>query len=76
MVVENNTPADKVINAFGGIRATALIVGRSPSSVARWRLPVERSGTTGGRIPGNLQQKILDYAQANGINLTADDIIG
>lgn len=70
------TPADKVIAAFGGVRETARIVGRSPSSVARWRLPKERSGTTGGRIPGNLQQKILDYAKEHGIKITAGDLIG
>lgn len=72
--IYENSPADKVIAAFKGVRATARALGRNPSSVSRWRKSREDGGTD-GRVPGNLQEKVLQAAQTMGIALTADDLI-
>jgi hypothetical protein len=68
------TPADRVITAFGGVRATARVLGRNPSSISRWRIPREDGGT-GGRVPSALQLAILNGAKAAGIALSAEDLI-
>lgn len=69
-----NTPANKVIAAFQGVRATARALDRNPSSVSRWRKSREDGGTD-CRVPSNLQEKVLLAAQSRGIALTADDLI-
>ena len=68
------TPADRVISAFGGVRATARALGRNPSSISRWRKPREEGGT-GGRVPSSLQSEILQGAKSAGLTLTAEDLI-
>lgn len=73
-VPDFSTPADKVIDAFRGVRATARALGRNPSSISRWRKPVDEGGT-GGRVPGNLQAAILEKAKAAGLKLSAEDLI-
>lgn len=70
-----HTPAARVIVAFGGVRATARILKRNPSTVSRWLKPRGESGT-GGLIPSNLQSAILKHAADNKIALTADDLVG
>lgn len=72
---EPKSPAEKVIDAFGGVRATARALGRNPSSISRWRRPQEEGGT-GGRVPGGLQAVVLQKAREAGLYLTADDLIG
>ena len=68
------TPADRVIAAFGGVRATARVGKRNPSSVARWRMSKERFGTD-GRVPSACQEALLLEARARGLPLTAEDLI-
>lgn len=68
------TPADRVIGAFGGVRATARALGRNPSSISRWRKS-RAEGGTGGRVPSTLQSVILLGAKAAGLSLTAEDLI-
>lgn len=68
------TPAQKVISIFGGVRATARILGRNGSTVSRWQKP-RAEGGTGGRIPTSAQGPLLEHARANGLPLTADDLI-
>jgi transposase-like protein len=68
------SPADKVIKAFGGVRATARVLGRNASSVSRWRKPVSEGGT-GGRVPGGLLSDVLAAAREQGLALSADDLI-
>lgn len=70
----NITPADRVISAFGGVRATAKIIERNPSTVSRWRKPRDEGGT-GGRIPSRVQAVILAHAVKNKIPLVAADLI-
>lgn len=68
------TPADRVIEAFGGVRATARLLGRNPSSVSRWRKPREEGGSD-GRVPGAIQEEVLAKAKQAGLSLTAEDLI-
>lgn len=51
-------PARKVIDAFGGCRATARALDISPSTVSRWTTPTLMRGT-GGRIPQRYWKTIL-----------------
>lgn len=68
------TPAEKVIAAFNGVRATARALGINSSSVSRWPLPKERRGLD-GRVPSVHQAKILRLARERGIQITAEDLI-
>ena len=68
------TPADKCIEAFGGVRALARALERNPSSVVRWRKPKDEGGSNGA-VPSALQGRILAIAQARGLSLTAEDMI-
>ena len=68
------TPADKCIDAFGGVRALARALERNPSSVVRWRKPKDEGGSAGA-VPSGLQGKILAISQARGLSLTAEDMI-
>ena len=68
------TPADRCIEAFGGVRALARALERNPSSVVRWRKPKDEGGSNGA-IPSGLQGRILSLAQERGLKLTAEDMI-
>lgn len=69
-----NTPADRVITALGGVRATARALGLNSSSVSRWRFPPEKRGLS-GRVPSIHQGTILRIARERGLALTAADLI-
>ncbi len=68
------SPADKVIAAFGGVRATARALDINSSSVSRWRMPADKRGL-GGRVPSVQQGKILRLARERGLGLRAEDLI-
>ncbi len=68
------TPAAYVIRTFGGVRKTARIIGRDPSSVSMWNKSREDRGTD-GNIPSLAQHKILEEAKALGLDITPDDLI-
>jgi hypothetical protein len=73
--MENATsPAQTVIDKFGGHEEVAKIVGRHPISVRRWTYDREKGGT-GGLIPSELQSLLLEKARKRGLDLTADDLI-
>lgn len=65
-------PAHAIIQKCGGTHKVAAIVGRHPSRVFRWTRPRELGGT-GGLIPSDLQQCLLEGARAAGVDLTPDD---
>lgn len=69
-----DTPADKCIEAFGGIRPLARALERNPSSIVRWRKPKDEGGSNGA-VPSGLQGRILAMAQERGLSLTAEDLI-
>lgn len=68
------SPAQRVISAFRGVRATARALGLDPSSVARWPAPKTKRGLD-GRVPSVHQARILQLSDAGGLGLTADDLI-
>ena len=82
------TPAETVIQAFGGVRPLAKLLDLNPSSVCRWARPAPlraktrrysatgRPGTSGfGSIPSPLHRRILELARQENISLTADHLI-
>lgn len=68
------SPADKVVAAFNGVRATARAIGLSQSTVSRWRFPKEKNGLS-GRVPSIHQAKILKISREQNLGLTAEDLI-
>jgi transposase-like protein len=68
------TPAQKVIDLFGGVRPLARELGRNPSSIARWRR-AKTEGGTGGAVPSSMQGRLLALAKARGLPLAAEDLI-
>ncbi len=67
-------PAAFVIKKFGGIRACALAIGRSPSSVSRWNKP-RKNGGGKGQIPVTAQRDILKAAKKLKLKIKAEDLI-
>jgi hypothetical protein len=74
MTDTRKSPAEKTIEAFGGVRALARELGRNPSSISRWRMPRDVGGTGGG-VPSGLQGRVLALAKARGLPLSAEDLI-
>ena len=68
------SPADIVIEAFGGVRATARAIGRQPGCVSKWRGGRDAHGLD-GRIPASVQPIILREARRRGLDITAEDLI-
>lgn len=60
-------PAELAVQALGGVRSLARLLGRDPSAVSRWKLS--------GHIPASQQRRVLELAWERGIDLTAHDII-
>lgn len=58
-------PAHTVITICGGYAETARMSGRSEVRVRRWEYSKEKGGT-GGLIPSDCQQTLLDAARAEG----------
>lgn len=67
------TPADIVIEAFGGVRETARQLARSPNAVSLWRKPPPAG--ISGRVPGILHREILRLAKLRRLDISADDLI-
>lgn len=63
------TPAATIIDLFGGVRATARMLGLNPSAVSRWAMPPAKKGT-GGAIPQRHWAAILDAAKQQKIKLS------
>ncbi|MDR6431996.1 hypothetical protein J2782_001731 [Brucella pseudogrignonensis] len=67
-------PANTIITEFGGLTAVATIVGVSPHSVMRWRMPKDAGGT-GGAIPHWHVPVLIEAAQDRKIKLKPEDFI-
>lgn len=61
------SPPAYVVRVVGGPRATGRFVGRSHSSVIQW--------VAKGAIPPDSQRTILTKARAEGLDITAEDLI-
>lgn len=68
-------PAQTVIKKLGGPSAVAEIVGIHRTRVSSWQRSRETGGT-GGRIPQNHIPTLLAHARNQGIDLSADEILG
>lgn len=68
------SPATCAVKAFGGVRALARAIGKSPSSVCRWNKSRRRGGCA-GRIPSLAMVKILKAASAKGVTITAEELV-
>lgn len=64
--------AERVIAKMGGARRLAGLLKLSPATVYRWAYPVERGGT-GGLIPSEYHQPVLDLAAALSVDLRPED---
>ena len=68
-------PAHTVLTRFGGAGPLSHLLGLDRSAVHRWALPKARGGS-GGLIPARHHQRLLALAAAQGLVLTAADLIG
>lgn len=68
------TPAEVVIDVFGGVRATARIVETAPSTVCRWLQPKKRGGT-GGFVPQPYFALLMQTAKAQNRVLTLEHLV-
>jgi hypothetical protein len=66
------SPAETIIEKFGGPAKVAVVLGLDVSRIYRWTYPEERGGT-GGLIPQKHHLKLLEAARAEGIAITAID---
>lgn len=72
--VKHLTPAQCVIQALGGIRPAARLLGIKPQSVSRWSYPKDRKGSAGSLSPA-IQRRALALAQSQGLDLTPTDLV-
>ena len=63
------SPAQRVIDKFGGVRATARALEINASAVCRWRKAKSDRGCD-GRIPNKHYLKLLNIAKNRKIDLT------
>ncbi len=70
----HKTPAELVINAFGGVSAAAIALDRNPGSVSRWQKK-RKDGAPDGSIPVAMHKKILRVAKRRNLGITTTDLI-
>lgn len=59
-------PAEYVVMVFGGVRATARILGyASPSTICLWK-------ARGGFIPSQARRRILDIAKSQMLDINSE----
>ena len=68
------TPAQHVIDLFGGVAPLCEAAGVRRSTVYRWTWPKERGGTD-GHIPRWHHETILQAARERDLNLTAIELV-
>lgn len=68
-------PASTILTRFGGAGPLSRRLGLDRSAVHRWALPRSRGGSD-GLVPAKYHQRLLAMATAEGIALTAADLVG
>ena len=63
----SKNPANVVIDLFGGVRATARVIKRSPGAVSKWKKL--------GFVPSKHHRPLLDAAKAARKRLTPEMLI-
>lgn len=71
------SPADYIIHIFGGVRATARAIGRTPPTVSKWQRGHTQKGhkVSTGALPADVLKPILEKAKADNLDITAEDLI-
>jgi hypothetical protein len=72
--IPGNSPAAVVIARLGGEAMVSAITGTAYTAPYRWQAPRAKGGT-GGLIPQRHHRRLIDYARAKGIPLTAEDFL-
>lgn len=67
-------PAKSVVDALGGPTKVASVLGLCRSAVHQWMQPKDASEDD-GFIPAKHQRALLEYAEREGIPLTAEMLI-
>jgi hypothetical protein len=67
-------PAAAIIRKLGGEAKVAAIAGTALSAPYRWQHEKSRGGT-GGLIPQAHHRRLLDYTDAHGIALAAEEFL-
>lgn len=67
-----STPAERVIEKFGGTAAVAGHLNLAESWIYRWTYPREKGGTA-GVIPTKHQQALLNKARELNLDLKPED---
>lgn len=68
--MRKQSPAEKVIEIFGGIRPISRIVGLAPASVWEWK------NTRQKLVPTKYWSTLLKVASKENINLKLSDLMG
>lgn len=68
------TPAQHIIDLFGGVGALHKATGTPRSTIYRWTWPKERGGTD-GHIPRWHHDDLLKAAEQNGLTLAPIDLV-
>jgi hypothetical protein len=72
--ISRSSPASIIIARLGGEAIVALITGTAYTAPYRWQA-ARRKGGTGGLIPQRHHRRLIDYARAKGIPLSADEFL-
>lgn len=67
--MEQLNPAEYVIHIFGGVRATARALNKTPSTISKWQRQ------NNGIIPSSNLQTIIDKAKELNLDITPDDLV-
>lgn len=67
------SPAQYVVKIFGGVRETARLLNRSPSSVTRWNR-YRGTGSTYGQIPIKVRKTILEIAAKKDLPISCENL--
>lgn len=68
------TPAEFVIDTFGGIRATGRALERDPKTIHTWKTKVNQYGER-GRVPEYMHKKIIAEAKKRGLKITLGHLL-
>ena len=66
-------PAAYVVHVFGGVRATARALGKTPPTISRWQHP--RREHLKGLVPSKYHREILEKAKALDLDISAHDLV-
>lgn len=67
-------PAGRIIERLGGEAQVAFITGTAYTAPYRWQAARAKGGT-GGLIPQRHHRRLIDYARARGIPLSAEEFL-